>query len=424
MPRLTLDKTELHPGDTLTVTVANAPAESDRVQIWTSGTCCRGLPAMDAVGLGTPKDGDIPLTAPQKPADYYVVLLGTPQEPDGSPHIITQSVEFHVLQCLPGEQVCAPAGTDTRWFYDTDAIGSVRLITDDGGGTVARYDYAPFGEPTLAENPDNQRRFAGKEFDAESRLNYFGARYFAAELGRFTAADPGAADGDPLNPQSWNAYAYSRNNPLRFVDPLGTCSVDDAGNLVEDNESSSIVYGGPCLRYSDSATVTPSGPTFHDYYAGLFATFATLTTSFQTIADAVIPSVCGGGGFGYGGVGLGAGRVHGEVLGLVQYDSQSGGAHGGLLGIGAGHFTGGFESMRTWNDWQTHTGPIALGGVEIPGASRQFGKKIDVHSRDIGGLAQYDDGNLSLGLYSGITLGSRRTFGGGAYVTLSWSGCR
>ena len=68
--------------------------------------------------------------------------------------------------------------------------------------------------------------------------------------------------------------------------------------------------------------------------------------------------------------------------------------------------------------------PIALGGIEIPGASRQFGKKVNVGSRDVGGLAQYENGSLSVGFYSGVTLGSGRAFGGGAYLTLSRNACR
>jgi len=44
----------------------------------------------------------------------------------------------------------------------------------------------------------------------------------------------------------------------------------------------------------------------------------------------LIPSVCGGGGFGYGGAGGHVGPIHGELLGLVEYDSRLGGAHGGL----------------------------------------------------------------------------------------------
>jgi hypothetical protein len=86
-----------------------------------------------------------------------------------------------------------------------------------------------------------------------------------------------------------------------------------------------------------------------------------------------------------------------------------------------GHFTGGVESMRTWSDWQAHTTPIGLGGIEIPGASSVFGKNLNTQSQDLGGLAQYESGNLSLGFYAGTTLGSGRAFGGGGYLTLSWA---
>ena len=65
--------------------------------------------------------------------------------------------------------------------------------------------------------------------------------------------------------------------------------------------------------------------------------------------------------------------------------------------------------MRTWSDWQAHNAPIGLGGIEVPGASRQFGKTIDIESRDVGGVAQYEGGSLSLGFYGGVTLVSRVT---------------
>ena len=60
---------------------------------------------------------------------------------------------------------------------------------------------------------DNTRKFTGKEFDADSNLYYYGARYYDPYIGRFTQRDP---IGDGVN---W--YAYVANNPLRFVDPTG-----------------------------------------------------------------------------------------------------------------------------------------------------------------------------------------------------------
>jgi RHS repeat-associated protein len=52
-------------------------------------------------------------------------------------------------------------------------------------------------------------------------LDYFGARYFSGAQGRFTTPDPDNAGSYPDDPQSWNAYSYGRNNPLRFTDPDG-----------------------------------------------------------------------------------------------------------------------------------------------------------------------------------------------------------
>lgn len=63
--------------------------------------------------------------------------------------------------------------------------------------------------------------FTGKEHDAESGLDYFGARYDASSMGRFMTPDPLMASAKVWDPQTWNRYAYTLNNPLRYVDPTG-----------------------------------------------------------------------------------------------------------------------------------------------------------------------------------------------------------
>lgn len=107
-------------------------------------------------------------------------------------------------------------------YFHTDAIGSVRVVTDATGAVIARYDYLPFGERwDPPQNPDS-RRFAGKELDVETGLDYFGARYYLSPSGRFTTVDPLLdIDSALVNPQLWNRYAYALNNPLSFVDPTG-----------------------------------------------------------------------------------------------------------------------------------------------------------------------------------------------------------
>jgi RHS repeat-associated protein len=64
-------------------------------------------------------------------------------------------------------------------------------------------------------------KFTGKERDAESGLDNFGARYNSSTMGRFLSPDSLGSGEHPQNPQSWNLYSYVQNNPLTFVDPTG-----------------------------------------------------------------------------------------------------------------------------------------------------------------------------------------------------------
>src|SRR5690554_3107271 len=65
--------------------------------------------------------------------------------------------------------------------------------------------------------------FTGKEYDPETGLYYFNARWYDQSIGRFISEDPVR---DPNNP---NLYTYARNNPLRFIDPTGLISLADIG---------------------------------------------------------------------------------------------------------------------------------------------------------------------------------------------------
>ena len=91
----------------------------------------------------------------------------------------------------------------------------------------------PFGEEILVTSGDPRfgvpgygadflrQKFTGKERDAETGLDYFGARYLSGAQGRFTGTDAPFADQHPRDPQSWALYTYVRNNPLGRIDPTG-----------------------------------------------------------------------------------------------------------------------------------------------------------------------------------------------------------
>ena len=115
----------------------------------------------------------------------------------------------------------AAMNPSTVWLH-TDHLGTVRVKSNASGQAIAgtRLHYHPFGERTGAKTDPVKYEFTGKERDSDTRLDYFGARYYANTLGRFTAVDP-ADDSDPADPQRWNKYVYARNNPPAIVDRGG-----------------------------------------------------------------------------------------------------------------------------------------------------------------------------------------------------------
>jgi RHS repeat-associated protein len=75
---------------------------------------------------------------------------------------------------------------------------------------------------TTASSDPNHFKWNGKEFDAESGLYNFGARYYSPGMGRFTSPDPKMVTKQKMfDPQQWNMYSFARNNPTTFTDPNG-----------------------------------------------------------------------------------------------------------------------------------------------------------------------------------------------------------
>ncbi len=108
------------------------------------------------------------------------------------------------------------------FYYHTDNLGSPVAITDENASVVWSADYEPFGksfnEFGAGGNGDNDYKYNSKELD-DSGLLYYGARSYDADIGRFTTADTIA--GNINFPQTLNRYAYTLNNPMKYVDSKG-----------------------------------------------------------------------------------------------------------------------------------------------------------------------------------------------------------
>jgi RHS repeat-associated protein len=111
-------------------------------------------------------------------------------------------------------------------YVTQDALGSTRAVTGPGQEVRGRYDYRPFGEDvTIGRSgyggANVRQKFAGYEFDGESGLAFAQARHYGNTAGRFTSPDPSLSSARPANPQSWNRYTYTINNPINLTDPTG-----------------------------------------------------------------------------------------------------------------------------------------------------------------------------------------------------------
>jgi RHS repeat-associated protein len=106
-------------------------------------------------------------------------------------------------------------------------------VTNEAGALVEEHDYDVFGQEVNAQPGTQPVRFSGKERDAETGWDYFGARYYGSKIGRFTTVDPHQnIEANLVNPQAWNRYSYVLNNPLRYTDPDGRCAEPVTCSLV------------------------------------------------------------------------------------------------------------------------------------------------------------------------------------------------
>ena len=107
-----------------------------------------------------------------------------------------------------------------NYFYHADGLGSITAITNSTGSVVSTYRYDAFGNIILQTGTlANPYTYTGREYDSETNLYYYRARYYDARIGRFLQEDRFL--GLPKQPQSLNLYAYVMNNSINYSDPLG-----------------------------------------------------------------------------------------------------------------------------------------------------------------------------------------------------------
>jgi RHS repeat-associated protein len=158
-----------------------------------------------------------------------------------APVVLQESGPDGNIQYLYGRGLISATGSERRHFYLYDGLGSVVGLVDPEGTVRQRYQYDAWGATALsAPSPGvgafNKFQFTGQARDPVSDLYYLRARYYEPATRRFLAKDDYFFN--PEIPISLNRYAYVRNNPVKYVDPLGRdAEPPEEGGLFDDGAS-------------------------------------------------------------------------------------------------------------------------------------------------------------------------------------------
>jgi RHS repeat-associated protein len=133
---------------------------------------------------------------------------------------------------LAGQRVAMRTNGTLNWLV-TDHLGSTNITADASGNLTSEIRYTAFGEVryTNGTTPTDYR-YTGQLQQAEIGLDFYNARWYDAQLGRFVQADTIVPDAGSA--KSYDRYAYTNNNPVNRTDPSGHASTIEIGASCSD----------------------------------------------------------------------------------------------------------------------------------------------------------------------------------------------
>jgi RHS repeat-associated protein len=128
----------------------------------------------------------------------------------------TGAVVARYSQGLNIDEPLAMLRSGTTSYYEADGLDSVTSLSNAAGALANTYTYDSFGNIVASSGSlVNSFRYTGREFDAETNLQFSRARYYDQTTGRFLSEDPIRFRG------GMNFYPYVLDNPVNYIDPLG-----------------------------------------------------------------------------------------------------------------------------------------------------------------------------------------------------------
>ncbi len=199
-------------------------------------------------------------------------------------------------------------GSAVPTYLTLDHLGSTAYGLSKSGGITQTLDYYPFGDIRVnTGSTDEKKKFTGYIYDTDTDLNYAGARYYRAKVGRFLSEDTQflsiGTDNDALkniliDPQGLNSYSYSRNNPLRYVDPTGESFRDFYQNSFNNFANSRAEFTSEQIQNTGALNL----PYYYRQSGDPQNTVRANTEKIQTMAQAAmgVAFLVEGGGLGKG----------------------------------------------------------------------------------------------------------------------------
>jgi RHS repeat-associated protein len=162
--------------------------------------------------------------------------------------------EYAYWPSVDAPNAISKGGQSYYLTQDPQSANITSVVRASDNSVQASYDYTPFGTLRSGwfDNVGNSLQFAARQYDTETGLIYFRARYYDPQVARFVSEDPLGLGGG-INP-----YVYAGNDPINASDPSGL-AVEDGS----DCTSKTLPGGGievDCPKNKGGGSPTPANP--------------------------------------------------------------------------------------------------------------------------------------------------------------------
>lgn len=279
--------------------------------------------------------------------------------------------------------------TDKVYYLLADHLGSTHVVMEVGG-IVETKTYTAWGKDRTGGITKTDRQYTGQINESELGLYFYNARYYDADLGRFTSAD--TIIPQLGNPQDWDRYSYTRNNPINYIDPSGHRACFSS----QECEAEGITPNGKTTK---KFLMNLMSETYGWIFDGVF-NYNEITEIYQASQDIqrYIDGITNGGGLKW----------------MKKYMNGVAFTHGGLFG--SSFVTGNIMHLIDgWESYKTYAAPHI---------THELTHVWDNHSATEFGFTHealwYGGGNadLLIILLGGIPLGLRWANGSGDFLGL------